>query len=141
MLSFEIGVVGCLTKILNSVNYGDCFKSSIGTKYFDIDVYRCTVLGLEYIYIYIYSQSLATNLVVAKDYNFTQYLFIECEYWQTHHWITFSSYILYTCKSSKRSKINNYVINQLLKLQVFVVLNYASSIFHWMYTILLHQCA
>ena len=78
MLSFEIGVVGCLTKILNSVNYGDCFKSSIGTKYFDIDVYRCTVLGLEYIYIY--SQSLATNLVVAKDYNFTQYLFIECEF-------------------------------------------------------------
>ena len=54
MLSFEIGVVGCLTKILNSVNYGDCFKSSIGTKYFDIDVYRCTVLGLEYICIYIY---------------------------------------------------------------------------------------
>ena len=38
--------MGCLTKILNSVNYGDCFKSSIGTEYFDTDVYRCIDLGL-----------------------------------------------------------------------------------------------
>ena len=52
MLSFEIGVVGCLAKILNSVNYGDCFKSLIGIEYFDIDVYRCTILGLHAIYIY-----------------------------------------------------------------------------------------
>ena len=46
MLSFGIGIVGCLTKIVNSVNYGDCFKSSIGIEYFDIDVYRCIHSGL-----------------------------------------------------------------------------------------------
>ena len=65
MLSFEIGVVGCLTKILNSVNYGDCFKSSIGTEYFDTDVYRCTDSGLHAIHTRAHTQSLATNLVVA----------------------------------------------------------------------------
>ena len=29
--------------------------------------------------------------------------------------ITFSFYILYTCKNFKRSKINNYIINQMFK--------------------------
>ena len=37
----------------------------------------------------------------------------------------FFSYIFYTCEIFKRSKINYYVINQLFKLQVFVVKNYA----------------
>ena len=61
------------------------------------------------------------NLVVANDFNFAQYFFTECEIFQIHHWITFSSYIFYTCKISKRSKINNYVINQMFKFQVFVI--------------------
>ena len=59
MQSFEIGVVGCLTKILNSVNYGDCFKLLIGTEYFDIDAPFWDYM------LYIYTQSLAINLAVA----------------------------------------------------------------------------
>ena len=78
MLSFGIGIVGCLTKIVNSINYGDCFKSSIGTEYFDIDVYRCIHSGLHATHTH--TQSLATNLVVALNYNFIQYLFIESEF-------------------------------------------------------------
>ena len=31
----------------------------------------------------------------------------------------FFSYMLYTCKISEKIKINNYVINELFKLQVF----------------------
>ena len=82
------------------------------------------------IYIYIYISNFVSiryyllfdpNLVVANDFNFTQYFFIECEIFQILHWITFSSYIFYTCKISKRSKINNYVINQMFKFQVFVI--------------------
>ena len=66
-------------------------------------------------------QNLVTKLVVAYDYNFTQYLFIECEFWQIHHWIISSSYIFYACKISKKLNINSYVINKLFKLQVFVI--------------------
>ena len=36
----------------------------------------------------------------------------------------FSSYIFHICKISKRSKINNYVINDMFKFQIFVVKNY-----------------
>ena len=48
---------------------------------------------------------------------------ISCSFrfWQIHHWIAFSSYILYTCKISRKLKINSYVINKLFKLQIFVV--------------------
>ena len=35
-------------------------------------------------------------------------------------WITFSSYIFYTSKISRLSKINNYIINQMFKFHVFV---------------------
>ena len=42
-------------------------------------------------------------------------------FWQIHHWIASSSYILYTCKISRKLKINSYVINKLFKLQIFVV--------------------
>ena len=65
-------------------------------------------------------QSLTTKLVVTLDYNLTQYLFNGSEFWQIYHWITSSSYILHACKSSRKLKINNYVINNLFKLQVFV---------------------
>ena len=64
--------------------------------------------------------SLVTKLVIALVYNLTQYLFIGDEFWQIHNWITSSSYILYACKISRKLKINNYVINKLFKLQVFV---------------------
>ena len=43
------------------------------------------------------------------------------KFWQIHHWITSSSYILHACKISRKLKINNYVINKLFKLQVFIV--------------------
>ena len=43
------------------------------------------------------------------------------EFWQIHHWITFSSYNLHVCKISKKLKINSYIINNLFKLQVFVI--------------------
>ena len=56
-----------------------------------------------------------------KLQNLTQYLFLGGEFWQTHYWITSSSYILHACKISRKLKINNYVTNKLFKLQVFVV--------------------
>ena len=43
------------------------------------------------------------------------------KFWQIHHWITFSSYILLACKIPRKLKINNYVINRLFKLQIFIV--------------------
>ena len=70
---------------------------------------------------FIEGQSLATKFVVTLGYNFTQYLFIGGEFWQIHHWIISSYYILYACKISRKLKINNYIINKLFKLQVFVV--------------------
>ena len=66
-------------------------------------------------------QSLATNLVVAKGYNITQYVFIGSEFWQIHRWFTSFSYIIHACKISKKLKINSYVINKLFKLQIFLV--------------------
>ena len=69
-------------------------------------------------------QSLGTKLVVALYYNFTQYIYIFFtgdEFWQIYHWITFSFYILYSCKIFRKLKINYYVINKLFKLQVFLV--------------------
>ena len=66
-------------------------------------------------------QNLITKLVIVLGYNLTWYLFIRGEFWQTHHWITSSSYILHVCKISKKLKINSYVINKLFKLQVFIV--------------------
>ena len=59
-------------------------------------------------------QSLATKLIVALGYKLTQYLFIGGEFWQIHHWIIFSSYILHVCKISRKLKINSYVINKFL---------------------------
>ena len=59
-------------------------------------------------------QSLATKLIVALGYKLTQYLFIEGEFWQIHHWITSSSSILHVCKISRKLKINSYVINKFL---------------------------
>ena len=56
-----------------------------------------------------------------KVYNFTQYLFIRSKFWQIHHWITFFSFILHTCKISRKLQINNYIINQLFKLQIFII--------------------
>ena len=35
--------------------------------------------------------------------------------------MTYSSYILYAYKISRKLKINSYVINKLFKLQVFVI--------------------
>ena len=32
----------------------------------------------------IFGQSLVTNLVVAKNYNFTQYRYTRCEFWQIY---------------------------------------------------------
>ena len=64
-------------------------------------------------------QNLATKLVITLGYNLTQYLFIGDEFWQIHHWITSSSYILYTCKISRKLKINSYVINKLLLIPIF----------------------
>ena len=40
---------------------------------------------------------------------------IKCEFWQVYYWITFSFYILYAFKISRKSKINNYVINEMFK--------------------------
>ena len=65
---------------------------------------------------YLYGQSLTTKLV---GYNLIEYIFIEGKFWQIHHWITSSSYILYPCKIYRKLKINNYVINKLFKLQFF----------------------
>ena len=64
-----------------------------------------------------------TKLVIALGYKigYSQYLFIGGEFWEIHHWITYSSYILHTWKISKKLKINSYVINKLFKLQVFVI--------------------
>ena len=45
-----------------------------------------------------YGQSLVTKMV-------TQYLFIKGEFWQIHYWITFSSYILRTCKISRKLRL------------------------------------
>ena len=59
----------------------------------------------------IFGQSFVTNLVVAKNYNFTQYRYTRCEFWQIYRQITFSSYILYVCKIFRKLKVNNYVIN------------------------------
>ena len=68
-----------------------------------------------------YRQALAHNILRIKFsyiigysirlYNFTQYLFIEGEFWQIEHWIISSSYILYTCKINRKLNINSYVIN------------------------------
>ena len=68
-----------------------------------------------------YRQALAHNILRIKFsyiigysirlYNFTQYLFIEGEFWQIQHWIISSSYILYTCKINRKLNINSYVIN------------------------------
>ena len=66
-------------------------------------------------------QSLAKQLVVALGYNLTQYLFIRGEFWQIHHWMTFSSYILHAYKISRKLNIDSYVIDKLFKLQVFVI--------------------
>ena len=49
---------------------------------------------------------LVIKLVITLDYNLTQYVFVGSEFWQTHQWITFSSYILYTCKIYKKLKID-----------------------------------
>ena len=38
-----------------------------------------------------------------------------------NHCNIFSSYIIYACKNFRKYKINNYVINQLFRLKVFVV--------------------
>ena len=59
-------------------------------------------------------QSLATKLIVVLGYKLTQYLFIGGKFWQIHHWITFSSYILHVCKISRKLNINSYVINKFL---------------------------
>ena len=61
-------------------------------------------------------QSLGSKLVATYSYNFTQYIFIGCEFWQIQSWITFSSYILHACKIFRRPKINSYVIVNSLKL-------------------------
>ena len=65
-------------------------------------------------YINLYGQSLVTKLIVALGYKLTQYLFIGGEFWQIHHWIISSFYILHICKISKKLKINSYVINKFL---------------------------
>ena len=57
-----------------------------------------------------YGKNLAIKLVVALSYNLIQYFFIGGEFLEIHHWITSSSYISYTCKISRKLKINNYVI-------------------------------
>ena len=66
-------------------------------------------------------QNLVTKLVVILGYNLIQYLFIGDEFWQIHHWIISSSYILYGCKIFRKLKINSYVSNKLFKLQTFIV--------------------
>ena len=38
--------------------------------------------------------------------------------------IVYSYYIIHACEILKRSKINNYVINDMFKFQIFVVKNY-----------------
>ena len=47
--------------------------------------------------------------------------FIKYEFKQIYNRITFSSYFLYARKIFRRLKISSYIINQLFKLQVFVV--------------------
>ena len=40
----------------------------------------------------------------------TQYFFIEHDFWQIYHWITFFFFfIFYTCKISKKSNINSFL--------------------------------
>ena len=67
-----------------------------------------------------FNYGIGCNLNKIND-KFTQYLFIRCEFWQIHYWITSSSYILYVCKISRKLKITSYVINKFFKLQVFVI--------------------
>ena len=66
-------------------------------------------------------QSLVTKLDVTLDYNLTQCFFIRGEFWQIYHWITYSSYILHAWNFFRKLKIKGYIINELFKLQVFVV--------------------
>ena len=51
------------------------------------------------------------------------YLYIECKIWKYNCWIECFYYILYAWKFSRRSKINFYVIKQMLKFQIYVILN------------------
>ena len=54
-----------------------------------------------------------TKFIYKISYNFIQYLFIKGEFWQIHHWITFSFYKLYVYKIYWKLKINSYIINKL----------------------------
>ena len=65
------------------------------------------------VYIYIYTQSLATTLldILLLDVNLDKFII------KLH----FFSYIVNACKISRKSKINDYVINQIFKFQVFVI--------------------
>ena len=66
-------------------------------------------------------KNLATNLVISQNYNFNQYFFIECKFSQIYRWISFSSYIIYICTISRRSKIKSYIINQNFKFQLITI--------------------
>ena len=66
-------------------------------------------------------KNLATNLVISQNYNFNQYFFIGCKFSQIYRWISFSSYIIYICTISRRSKIKSYIINQNFKFQLITI--------------------
>ena len=50
-----------------------------------------------------------------RERKLLMYFYIECEFWKFNWLIAFSYYILHNCKISRWSKINCFVIKQILK--------------------------